>query len=97
MAGKPPDNEQDIIGEMEKHHETGGNRIVSGQRNEGYRYDGEFHTVFRDLADNAQILGFTKMKHYTIIIGAEDVTECVERYHLPISTAEYGGIGHVRP
>jgi hypothetical protein len=63
---------------MEQYHESGGDGFVSRQRDESYRYDTEFKTVFSYFTYNAQFSGFAQMQYYTIIISADNITKSVE-------------------
>jgi hypothetical protein len=78
VAGKSPDDEQNVVEEMKQYHESGGDGFVSRQCDESYRYDTEFQAVFRNLTYNAQFAGLAQMQYHTIIISAENVAKGVE-------------------
>ena len=82
---------------MEQNQEAGRDVTISGQCDEGHRYNSELQAVYCYFVDNAQIFGLAQVKHHTVVVGAGDVTEGIERNHFPISTAEYRAFWGVKP
>ena len=92
MAEHAPTYQQNVVNKMEQDKEAGGNGFVSSQSDECHGEHDELSTIFRNFADDMDFPGLALVQYNSVVVSADDVAECVECHHFPISATEYWAV-----
>ena len=90
MTEESPDDECQVIEQVEQDQEPCGDAVVAGQCDEGDGDDGKLGTVLGDFVHDMQVAGLAKVQYHPVIVRAKDVAEGVESQHFAIAATEDG-------
>ena len=97
VATQSPQNQYQVVDQMEQYQESGRYTIISSQRNECHRYADKHQAVLRHLADDMYVALLAQVQHHPVVVGTHHITQRIESHHLPIAaTVDTAGI-EMRP